>query len=183
MLESQEQQRVLKLLEKLTAPTVKKSKQRLEVFLASSQIKPGFEHIKDWPAGWCMGWAFAADPSLAPGFDIAMTTRVVTVSKVKTVIKLWTQGSAFNFKESTIIHSHIPPSHETWQESLKLITHSLTIIEALPAVPATPELSRNCGKVKLKLCKSNGEKLLFHKQLELSQDEFIKFLLLGENYA
>ncbi|MBN2183308.1 MAG: hypothetical protein JW715_15465 [Sedimentisphaerales bacterium] len=108
--------------------------------------------------------------------DIAKTERVKEPEKV------WTQGSRFAFHRGCILYDTSNAYHR-WDIAINKIKYCVLIHDGKSVEPATNEKERNSGKVifsvlspcpKTKDLKEIGE-------FELSQDEFVRFLICGNS--
>lgn len=156
----------LQILSELTPLRIKKQQSRTRQFIASPKADPPTNLFpQDWSEGWCSGWAFAVQPSMAEVMDICIVTRSKTEKMldtagkpvlkrnpdgsvayksngipeyevVKTAWQEWSQGSWFDFREGYTFHDAPEAYTLPWSEALSYIKCSLRIIDAISATPA-----------------------------------------------
>lgn len=112
-------ERSLHILNELVTQTTSK---RLETLLAS------------FDDGWAKGWAFAVDSQFFEALDIKFIQRTSS----KTSIRVWTQGSWFNFREGYFIYD-TPKAYLEWGEALSHINVAFKVNKSSTAIPATNE--------------------------------------------
>jgi len=119
--------------------------------------------------------------------DIRKTPRVELYnSKDEKLYKksklIWTQGSEFYFKYGDTLYN---TSHAyddiIWGESLKYIKLCISVKDSYKATSACSQVKASPGMVSflMLLPNRNHSRLLEHKTFSLSQDDFIKFLIIG----
>jgi hypothetical protein len=105
------------------------------------------------------------------------------IKVLKKYYSIWTQSTAFNFKDGYTIHSYPPElSDKTWGEQLQRNSLSVQVIKALPAIPLDENFSRFSGYVKFRLFERHpdGKKLVEKSIHETTQDGFVRYLITGE---
>ena len=175
-------------------------------FITSAvQDPPWDKQPSEWAPDWCAGWAIPVAALFAQALGIELTKRTQTryeldekgnkipekTSDGKIKYKsyrhnffIWTQSTAFAFKTGYVIHTYPPEyAYASWEEQLKHNPVFLQITEARPATPVDEAIQRDPGFVRFKIYIQNknhiiGEKT--EKELETTQDGFVRYLITGE---
>ncbi len=128
------------------------------------------------PAMECAdGWYFCVPSSFRSALDISLTARIVG-GKVK---MRWTQGSWFHFEEGDTIYESVK-AYQAWHP--KNVRVCLDIHKASPAKPVGANVAtRIAGTVILDILTPNAKQtqLEKRKQIVVTQDEFVRLLILG----
>lgn len=159
----------IKLLDELKM--LKKKADRLKTFLRHPEAK----ETPDWYM--CVPYFF----NLA--LDIKITTRIKNEIPISTL----TQGPNFSFQPGDIIYDTIK-AYSVWSEALKYIQLCVQIIFSTQTEALTTNIDgskiktfRNPGKVLFSILLPNHKKtnLVKISEYELSQDDFLRFLIAG----
>jgi len=132
--------------------------------------QPDDDHTKDW--FMCVPLCFNK------ALDIKQTTVEGPVN--------WTQGSMFSFGTGDILYD-TPEAYVEWRRALRHMKLAVQVEEATDAVPEKRgrhealRVSRNPGSVLFRfLCPNRNQSSLVHRgQSVLTQDEFVRFLIVG----
>lgn len=173
------QEQALALLARLTTSALPVRGQRETSLLTLPLgVQPSNSGHPDVWDGWCEGWAFAVQPAFAAAMDILPTLRT---EQGRTSL-LWTQGSAFNFKEGHTLYDTPEAYSLPWAEALRHIRYSIQIIGAAPASSATALQARDPGRVAYRLYSPNVDRtnLVPMATHNTTQDDFMRFLITGE---
>ena len=108
--------------------------------------------------------------------DIAKTDRVVKKEKRKE----WTQGSRFAFLRGCTLYD-TPRAYHRWGDVIKEIKYCICIEDGESVKLATKEDERKPGKVKFAVLTPSSRTAILEGigTFELTQDEFVKFLIEG----
>lgn len=121
------------------------------------------------------GWHFCVPGAFRTALDIVQTPRIVEgISEMR-----WTQGSWFHFREGDTIYDSVN-ANQAWNP--KNVQVCLDIRKAAPAKPAGANGDpRVEGTVILDVLTPNesGSRLEKRKQVAVTQDEFVRILILG----
>lgn len=98
----------------------------------------------------------------------------------------WTQGSAFSFKTGDTLYD-TPQAYHQWKEALRHIKIGVQVHSATDAVPEKRSKEkgllapRYAGSVRISISlpTPNGSALAPIGQFELTQDDFVRFLIAG----
>jgi len=147
--------------------------QRLEELIAEFR-KCGSEKVQ--PLEAADGWAFCVPSAFRSALDIKLTQRKVDGKPVM----MWTQGSTFDFSAGDTIYDS-PRAYEPWD--LSTFSICLDIRRASPTQPpnGTDRKSRYPGTVIFDVLTPNDVRSKLEKRREttLTQDEFVRMLILG----
>jgi len=162
MRESKIQNSSVKLLEKLIKQKTKREFRSLEL-------------LKDPNDNITNRWKFIVPSCFNRALDIAMTERIENKESILT----WTQESAFAFDIGDVIYFNLDVS------DLKLNhceDHYIQIQNASSATPSNRNKKRDHGYVYFWETIYNIEerKILSRKNLTMSQDDFVRYLIIGE---
>jgi hypothetical protein len=110
--------------------------------------------------------------------DIAKTERVNDSKKEM----IWTQGSRFAFHCGCILYD-TPKAYQNWANAVNEIKYCISVNNGKSASPAMNTEDRHSGEVVFSVFsphhKSNNLNII--GEFTLSQDEFVKFLILGSS--
>ncbi len=145
-------------------------------------IRP-VEHLRYPEVQYPEGWHMCVPKCFNDSLDIRKTERVIKGNKTLQ----WTQGSTFSFETGDIFYD-TPKAYEPWPEAMKHIKICIQVREASQAIPGEkkekdkPGTSRNPGLVKFDILvpNENRTKLVKDGEEELTQDEFVRFLITGQ---
>lgn len=116
--------------------------------------------------------------------DIAKTDRVETDQETneKQVKKIWTQGSRFDFHRGCILYD-TPKGYQKWPYAINEIKYCISIHSGEIAKPAMVKEERKPGKVIFSIFSPYpmSKNLETIGEFTLTQDEFIKFLIIGNS--
>jgi hypothetical protein len=177
MTASEDRERSLKLLERcltLKADEEDASRQqRLDDLIA--EFRP-WDRPSEPTMEFAAGWRFCVPSSFRAALDIKLTPRKV---RGATTMK-WTQGSWFHFDGGDALYDS-PKAYLPWD--LKNFQICLDIRRASPAQPpnSTDRLARYPGVVIFDVLTPNEERteLVKRRETAVSQDEFVKLLIVG----
>jgi len=132
--------------------------------------------IADFENGFANQWFMAVGEEFKSELDIKKTKR----KKNGQFVGVWTQGSAYNFKEGQVFYD-TPRGYDTWSNALEKIVFSCRILEAESKIIAAKGAISNAGFVNFVLYKTNQEKtgLIEVAKLLITQDDFVEFLMTG----
>ncbi len=144
--------------------------------------RPG-ELLRDPKAQHTEGWHMYVPKCFNDSLDIRKTERVIKGNKTLH----WTQGSTFSFETGDVLYD-TPKAYEPWPEAMKHINRCIQVREASQTIPGEkkgkdkPRISRNPGFVKFDvlLPDQSRTKLVKDGEEELTQDEFVHFLITGQ---
>ncbi len=148
--------------------------------LIKQETKKGFkrstELLADFSSGYAEGWYFCVPIFFYEALDIRFT--------YQKKMKLWTQGSAFNFSTGDMIWNHAYPYCENFVSEVNKPKIGVQVQSSAPCLPQTKERLRNSGKVNFTIFTKRNDpdskfiwKIASH--YSLSQDGFIEFLIKG----
>lgn len=122
-------------------------------------------------------WFMYVPPCFNEALDIRKTERSINGKRTLQ----WTQGSSFSFKAGDTLYD-TPRAYEQWSEALRHINICLSIKEALSAGVSADGKSRFPGSVTYVILKPDKQrrKLIQQRQRTVSQDQFVKFLIAGD---
>ena len=157
-------QKSIYILEKL----IKKS--------TTKRLKRSTELLADFSNGYAEGWHFCVPIFFYDALDIQFT--------FQNKMKLWTQGSSFNFCTGDTIWNHAYPYCENFVSDFTKPKIGVQVQSSTPCLPQTNNRLRNSGTVNFTIfTKRNGHDLKFIWKIlghySLSQDGFIEFLIKG----
>ncbi len=116
--------------------------------------------------------------------DIAKTDRVIIdkQTKEKQTKKIWTQGSRFSFHRGCILYD-TPEAYLNWAKAINEIKYCISIHCGEDAKPAMGKEERKSGRVEFSILVKGfmTNKLESKGEFTLSQDEFVKFLIIGNH--
>ena len=158
----------LDVLEDLLDPSrLKKRARRLEVLLKAPDDGP------------TAGWSFFLPSCFNDAIDLKITERV-RGGKRKEV---WTQGANFAFKRGDVLYDR-PEGYSDWRSALNHIGACVQVVEARDVSPATSEKKRAPGHVHAVLLRPDRKRGMLERVeewRELTQDQFVRFLIQGES--
>ncbi|MGA7579567.1 MAG: hypothetical protein ACLQUW_09345 [Desulfobaccales bacterium] len=142
----------------------------------AKRIKRSIELLADFSNGYAEGWYFCVPIFFYDALDIKFT--------FQNKMKLWTQGSTFNFSTGDMIWNHAYPYCENFVSDVKKNRIGVQVQSSAPCLPQTKNRLRNSGKVNFTIfTKRNEDYSIFiwkrAGNYSLSQDEFIEFLIKG----
>ena len=148
--------------------------------LIKQETKKGFkrstELLADFSNGYAEGWYFCVPIFFYDALDIQFT--------YQKKMKLWTQGSAFNFSTGDMIWNHAYPYCENFVSDFIKPKIGVQVQSSTPCLPQTKHRLRNSGKVNFTIFSERNDpdskfiwKIAGHHSL--SQDDFIEFLIKG----
>lgn len=131
------------------------------------------DHINEL---YAKDWYIPVPEFFKPALDIQETERKIEGRKRL----IWTQGSWFSFKLGDTLYDS-PSAYQAWPPGLDKVNLCINIQDAAPAVPATKKKPRDHGFVEFTLMTPDEERthLVEVENKTLTQDEFIRFLILG----
>ena len=156
--------------------------ERLDEYEEGKREKRILELLRDPVNGGASGWSVYLPLSFNAALDLAITQRVVEKDGEKRTISEWTQGSAFAFAQGDIIYDTVE-AYSRWDNALQEIGFCFEVVAAASAVPRQKETPRYPGRLLLKVSQPNAsrERLQTVGQVEVTQDEFVRFVVLGES--
>jgi len=133
--------------------------------------------LKPLQEGDSGGWFMYVPSCFNEALDIRQTERVKDGKKSL----CWTQGAFFSFKQGDTIYD-TPKAYEHWSKALKHINICVSVKAATDVSLGEDGKSRSPGSVTFIILKPNKQrtKLVEHEQRTMTQDEFVKFLIIGE---
>ncbi len=133
-----------------------------------------FAPIENTQMECALGWFFCVPASFRAALDVKQTIRVIGGKPTPT----WTQGAWFHFKEGDTIYDSVK-AYLPW--NLNNFNICLDIRKGSPAQPASGNEPRRPGTVIFDVLKPDAERkrLINCRQTVLSQDDFVRFLILG----
>lgn len=142
----------------------------------STREKRLMDLLKDPSAENVEGWYMCVPPCFNDALDIKQTER----KKDKKKTLLWTQGSSFSFKTGDTLYD-TPDAYEVWGEALKTMGLCVQVETGTSADPVTDEGGRSAGSVTFSILRPNEDrsKIVERCQHTMSQDDFVRFLILG----
>lgn len=154
----------LAILKKITANNTTRQTRSLDL------LKPPQE-------GDSGGWFMYTPSCFNEALDIRQTERVKDGRKSL----YWTQGAFFSFKQGDTIYN-TPKAYEQWSKALEHINICISVKTATDVSLGEDGKSRFPGSVTFIILKPNKQrtKLVEQEQRTLTQDEFVKFLITGE---
>ena len=135
------------------------------------------ELLRDPLAEFAEGWYMCVPACFIEALDIKQTERMI--NKKKTIV--WTQGSSFSFKDGDVIYD-TPEAYKCWTEAIKRINLCIQIDAAISAGPVRDGRNgRFSGSVtfSILLPDEGRNQVIRHGSRTMSQDEFVKFLIIG----
>lgn len=155
-----EQKHALRVLHEILRPG---SKIRGTALLGLTGPCEGYKPLPD--NEFCQGWAFKVGTHFADALDISLQRRL----RNKQPYYIWTQGSAFSFK----------PGYTLQKSSGETLVQ---VVEAKSAIPARTDEERDPGLVLVEFHQAGSRPGTWckHGICHLSQDEFVRFLITGE---
>jgi len=155
----------IRILEKLLEPSRQSRK--------AKRLK---ETLKDPQAPHDPGWHFVPGPPFNDALDMRLTESV----QEKKATRSWTQGSNFAFKRGDVLFD-TPDGYGNWQEALKRVGSCVQVLSARDVCPPTGEKERDPGQVLFAVLRPDGKRTKLERvdELEMTQDEFVRFLILG----
>ena len=146
--------------------------------------------IATFKEGFADNWYMAVRESYRSQLDIKYTSKIENESKgdVKKINKLWTQGPRISFAKGNIIYD-TPYGYLLWNEALKHIKVACVVINGKPndvKITKFPNSKVNAyelidGFVEFELLvpNDNNSKLIKSREIKMSQNEFVEFLING----
>ncbi len=139
-------------------------------------VKRSIELLADFSNGYAEGWHFCVPIFFYDALDIKFTSRKK--------MKLWTQGSTFNFSTGDMIWNHAYPYCENFVSDVNENKIGIQVQSSAPCLPQTKNRLRNSGKVNFTIFieKNDSDSNFIWKiggNYSLSQDSFIEFLIKG----
>ena len=133
--------------------------------------------IANFQDGFADNWFMAVGTCFRNELDIKKTKRIKTGKQHE----IWTQGSAYNFKEGQILYD-TPAGYSPWGNALKEITLICKIVKSKPKTMQSSNKIQSDGIVNFVLYKINSDKtgIVETDNIELSQSNFVVFLKTGE---
>ncbi|MHC5079699.1 MAG: hypothetical protein ACYTHN_11810 [Planctomycetota bacterium] len=133
--------------------------------------------LRDPSGGRERNWQYFTPPCFNDALDIRLTDRVREGRKTP----VWTQGGNFSFKVGDVLYD-CPAGYGAWENALQKIKGGVQVISARDVSPPTKEKERDPGQVTAVLLKPDKKRksLVRDRQLILTQDEFVRFLILGK---
>ncbi len=142
----------------------------------TKRFKRSTELLADFSNGYAEGWYFCVPIFFYDALDIKFT--------FQKKLKLWTQGSAFNFSTGDMIWNHAYPYCEKFVSEIIKPKIGVQVQSSAPCLPKTKHRLRNSGKVNFTIFTERNDpvskiiwKIAGHHSL--SQDGFIEFLIKG----
>ena len=163
-------QTALELLERLNEYSQQDAKRR-------TRLK---ECLMDPDSEYAEGWFMCVPNCFLDELDIRQTERVEDGRKEW----IWTQGTAFSFGEGDILYD-TPGAYQSWAEALKSIKLCVQVISGTAAGTVSEGSLRSPGSVTIDILRPDKErtKLVSCGQLNLTQDEFVHFLVSGQGWT
>uniref|UniRef100_UPI0040565F9C hypothetical protein n=1 Tax=Candidatus Electrothrix sp. TaxID=2170559 RepID=UPI0040565F9C len=157
---------------------------RLTTDSSRQQTRRRTELLKPAEATYAEGWFMCVGKCFNDPLDIRFTERTVKGDK----LQVWTQGSAFSFREGDTFYDTRDAYHQVWNKALKSISLSVQVKQAVPAGIIDADGSqRSPGSVTIDIFKPNEgrTKLVSYGHYTMSQDSFVHFLISGpsEDFA
>ena len=142
--------------------------------------------LSDFPAGFAVGWRLAVPACFRDALDIKWAER----RKDGTSVWRWIQGSSFDFKQGDTLYD-VPEADGGWGDALRRLGFCIAVTDASPALPAKPaavrpetpeDVPRDAGLVAFDVLEPNDSRtsLVRTGQRTLSQDDFVRFLICGD---
>lgn len=201
---NEKQIHALKVIDDLIAQ--EKEKPRIandSCFIPTFAAKPEWSKMpNEWAEDWCQGWAFDVGTHFAEAFAISLDQFVEN----KKIIMKWVQRTAFNFRPGYVIHTygkkyqdlpwgsqvaHNPICFQVkdakeatpWRHGVKAKppVKQKPPKNDTPAIPYVPPVKRDSGYVIFHAL-SRDNNYLPGTTRQLSQDDFIRFLIIGEDF-
>ncbi len=149
--------------------------------------------LKD-PSAQPNKWGFYVPSCFNEALDIQLTDRVINENNTD---RIWTQGGNFAFSEGDTLYSTVE-AYQKWREALTKIEYGVQVKSSSPVtwtwtgryietigrngqIYKKKEWIRNQGFVAFAILRSNPgrTKLLEQKHQTMSQDDFVRFLIMG----
>lgn len=113
---------------------------------------------------FCRGWAFCVGPHFAEALDCQLQSR----KRNKKSYSVWTQGSAFSFKQGYTIH----------RADGGMIVQ---VLKAKEAIPGRKTIKRDSGYITAQCFAPNSGETIWKKDaiINMTHDEFVRFLITG----
>lgn len=139
-------------------------------------LKRSTELLADFSNGYAEGWYFCVPTFFYDALDIKFTHQKK--------MKLWTQGSAFNFSTGDMIWNHAHHYCENCVSDFIKPKIGVQVQSSAPCLTQTKHRSRNSGNVNFTIFTERNDpnsKSMWRivDQYSLSQDDFIEFLIKG----
>ncbi len=159
----------IKLFEELISPNSNKRDSRRLELLKDPQT--------DSPDTWRLFIPRAFNSAL----DIALTQRIINSKDNRKIAQEWTQGSAFSFSSGDILYD-TKDAYLDWSNAIKKVRLCFEVISATSASPQQREKPRFPGSLTIKVCRPNSNLTRLEEagRAELTQDEFVRFILGGD---
>ena len=127
-------------------------------------------------------WFFCVPACFNLALDIKQTPRVL-VPKTPPV-PVWTQGREFAFKPGDVFYDK-PMAQHDWPSILRHVAMCVQITAAQDATSPTPPEERSPGSVTFDILMPDKDhaRLVKFTQHVLTQDDFVRFLVAGEETA
>jgi hypothetical protein len=141
------------------------------------RFKRSMKVLRNPEANKSDGWFLYIPPCFNDALDIKQTIR-----KQKDKIELvWTQGATFFFNIGDTLYN-TEMAYLEWSEALKHISYCIKITDASSSVPASKTVSRFPGSVSFDVYvpKNDRSQLELREHRNMTQDNFVKYLICGE---
>lgn len=126
--------------------------------------------LNDWETGWFM--------EVPPAFNSALDIKINS----GTINQGWTQSGCFAFKDGDVLYD-VPPHYRKWADSLQHVRVGVQIKTALAAGQGD-DGKRFPGSVIFNyfVHDGNGTQVEIRGSATMTQDEFVRFLIIGPMY-
>jgi len=128
------------------------------------------------------GWFIYVPSCFNDCLDISKTDRIIKDNNTqeKKNVKVWTQGSRFSFHSGCILYN-TSKAYQKWDYAIKQIKYCISIHNGISATPAIRHDERLPGIVEFSVLtpSSNKDRLEEIGKFNLTQDEFVRFLIKG----
>ncbi|MCI5129566.1 MAG: hypothetical protein D3915_08685 [Candidatus Electrothrix sp. AU1_5] len=135
------------------------------------------ELLKPAEATYAESWFMYVGKCFNDPLDIRLTERIVDGEKSR----IWTQGSAFSFREGDTLYD-TRDAYQEWAKAMKSISLCVQVKQAMPAGSIDADGGkRSPGSVTIDIFKPNEgrTKLVSYGHYTMSQDSFVHFLISG----
>ena len=161
--------------------------ERLETTIALHKRDRKLETpLSDFPDGVGAGWYLAVPACFRDALDITWAER----KKSGVSAWRWIQGGSFGFKQGDTLYG-VAEADGDWGDALHRLGFCVAVTDASPALPAKPaavrpetpeDVPRDPGFVTFDVLEPNDRRtaLVSTGQRTLSQDEFVRFLICGD---
>ena len=132
--------------------------------------------LADFADGHAAGWAFCVPRSFSRALDISKTVRRSNGRSTE----IWTQGARFTFSPGDTFYDSAD-AYDSWERAVRGIRLCIEVVAVTDVAPATKERPRSPGKVVFRALTPDCERqdLADRGQHEMTQDEFVRFLIEG----